>query len=1397
MHLFAAQPGGFSDAEGIIDLDQKPARLVVLSAADSVLSLLAARADRLASHYPSLCLANWLNLKKPAAFDLYADKVLERSSREAPNGVEVVVLSLLGGASYWRYGLDQLKVWASEDTQRTLIIVPGEDYADPELLASGTVSMEVATRVWRYLREGGAQNADAFFTYLNHHFLKEEASERNSTTLLPAPEPLPRSALYHPDEGLLPLSDWQRFIDSSAQPTVVLTLYRSHVQSANTGMFDALILQARASGLNVLPLTVASLKEAPCLQALNWLLIHSDAALVLNTTGFAIAAHLNANDATSPLEQPPLLTRPVPVLQLILASTTYEQWSQDTQGLRARDIAMQVSLPEVDGRITTRAIAFKAQAQQHSRSQFDSVCFELESERATFVIQLAHAWIRLACLSNDQKHVALVLANYPSSEAHIGNGVGLDTPASVFSILHWLKDAGYQCEDTRGELPASPTALMEQLRNVHGHALQGGRAFVEGDDHSGPTTYENVREEDDRHGNNPSKASSVWLDRATYDAFFYTLPKDIQSALTARWGQPEEDPSYNIEKNAFALGLMRLGNVVVGVQPARGYDIDQQALYHDPDLIPPHGYLAFYVWLRKSFCMDAVIHVGKHGNQEWLPGKGLALSNHCWPEIALGPVPNIYPFIVNDPGEGAQAKRRAQAVIIDHLMPPMARAELYGELAELEELADELYQALGVDPVREKRLRVLIAQKLRDSGLINELAVNSQATEQQLIDELDTYLCDIKEASIRNGLHTLGSLPTEEKLYETLLSLMRLPRGEGATEQGLLHALATDLGLPPEYDPLAIPHGAWQGPRPPLLQYVLTTPWVTTGDTRERLEALALQLIRFSFPDHGKTLNERTPNPLFSPLLPQTLLSKTCEKSGTAAGSHVRLSDLRYDYTCVDASLSNILLDKTGINKAGINEVSTLIPNSGAFPLNFPRTYQVLTFAQEALFPALKYSARNEQDMLLNALMGLFVPPGASGAPTRGRLDVLPTGRNFYSVDSRAIPSKTAWVLGQQSADALIERYLQEQGDYPRHLGLSVWGTATMRTGGDDIAQAMALMGIEPVWAAGSQRLVDFRIIPAFQLGRPRVDVTLRVSGLFRDAFPNVIALLDAAVLKLAEYEEPGDGNTIRQAVMVDAERFRTQGDTPETAWRRASYRIFGAKPGAYGAGVQGVLDSGQWSSKAELGGAYVQWGGYVYGQQLDGEAIERADFVAFEQRLSALQVVLQNQDNREHDVLDSSDYSAFHGGMTAATEALSGTTPLLYFGDHANPMHPRIRSLKEEFNRVLRSRLLNPKWQSAMREHGYKGASEMAASVDNLFAFDATSGIVDDYQYTQVYASFLEDSLNSHFFAEYNPGAQQEIAERLLEAIQRDLWDADHVQRQRLEERLLALEARRESSGE
>ncbi len=498
---------------------------------------------------------------------------------------------------------------------------------------------------------------------------------------------------------------------------------------------------------------------------------------------------------------------------------------------------------------------------------------------------------------------------------------------------------------------------------------------------------------------------------------------------------------------------IRLGETFVGIQPARGFNVDLLANYHDPDLVPPHSYLAFYFWLRHCYKIDAVIHVGKHGNLEWLPGKGTALSNTCWPDVALGPLPHFYPFIVNDPGEGAQAKRRTQAVIIDHLMPPMSRAEVYGDLAELETLVDEYYQALGMDSRREAYLREQILLQLKQTHVLDELTHHDD-DDDTLLEHLDAYLCDIKEAQIRHGLHILGQLPTTAKLADTIVALLRLPRGTDALSQGILHNLAADFKLnntagAEPFDPLQNSQTVWNGLRPPVLDNIDAALWRTEADTRERLELYALELV------------------------------------------------------------TQYLLE-------GV-EMDAL------FQQHHPRTSKQLAYAKQVLLRALERSVEQETSALIAGLSGKFIPPGPSGAPTRGRLDTLPTGRNFFSVDNRAIPSPAAWVIGERSAQALIERHLQDHGDYPKQLGLSVWGTATMRTGGDDIAQAFALMGVKPIWATGSQRVIDFEVIPCMLMQRPRVDVTLRVSGFFRDAFPNVMRLFDAAVQAIAELDEPAD----------------------------------------------------------------------------------------------------------------------------------------------------------------------------------------------------------------------------------------------------------------------------------
>ncbi len=1292
MHLLAAKPGGFVDDEGIVDLGQSPADLVILAAADSVLGSLGSALDQVGSlnisydgldstQLPSVRLANWMQLVKPAAYDLYEHKVLEHA--------KVVVISLLGGEHYWSYGFQQLQIWAKAKPNRTLILVPGDDTPDPALMQASTCSMEDAHRVWRYFRESGQSNSEQFFYFLAAQYF-------DVVTQWLEPAPLPSALIYHNGKASS-LIEWQSHYTASLanKPVALVVFYRSHLQSGNTSMFDDLLAIIEQEGLVPLAIAVSSLKDQVSVELVETLAEQTQAKVILNTTGFAANRVGSPDLASEPTDFQSAFTSPIPVLQLILSGSTQEDWEGQTQGLRSRDVAMQVVLPEMDGRIITRAMSFKALSHYNDAAQIDLIRYELHPERACFVAQLATRYANLANKPNAEKRIAFILANYPTKDGRIGNGVGLDTPASTINLLNALEDAGYPIAD----IPEHGNALIEELL--------------------GAVT------------NNPNTLHErgCWqsLSLEDYLTYFYQLPLESQNAVWDRWGPPEEDHKcreQNGERRLMLAGI-RLGETFVGIQPARGFNLDLLANYHDPDLIPPHSYLAFYFWLRHVYKVDAFVHVGKHGNLEWLPGKGTALSDMCWPDIALGPMPNFYPFIVNDPGEGAQAKRRTQATIIDHLMPPMTRAETYGEMAELENLVDEYYQAMGMDIRRETWLCEQILKKVQETHLLEELTVTQNTNDETSNDDavlegLDTYLCEIKEAQIRHGLHRLGELPEDDKLADTLVALLRLPRGSDITSQGFLHALVKDFGFSQDqFDPMQSLSTPWFGSKPDDLLNISDDVWRTHADTKERLELFA------------KTL-----------------------------------------------------------------ALTYLIENNSTVDLmrSYPQTAQLLSHSKKTLMLALEKSAQDEIKALLTGLEGGFIPPGPSGAPTRGRLDTLPTGRNFFSVDNRAIPSPAAWAIGQQSAEALVQRHLQEHGDYPKDLGLSVWGTATMRTGGDDIAQAFALMGVRPIWAAGSNRVTDFEILSCMQLGRPRVDVTLRVSGFFRDAFANVMRLYDAAVQAIADYPEPGIGNTIRANVQARKQTLLDQGMDEELANRQASYRVFGSKPGAYGAGLQGLIDERCWDTKADLAEAYVNWGGYAYdGNTYNGKQDGVEAKSAFVERLSQLDTVVQNQDNREHDILDSDDYYQFQGGMTNAVTAFGGQAPSVYHNDHSNPSSPKIRTLQEELNRVVRSRVLNPKWIEAMQTHGYKGAFEMTATVDYLFAYDATTDLVSDYQYEMVTDRLLLDPDNQAFMRDNNPHALEEMGERLLEAIQRGMWQNAEQHREQIQSLLLDLDQQQE----
>ncbi len=1219
MHILATTSSQIAEGIDPVDPDQKPADLVFLSTADTDLSVLSQASRHFLRNEDFLRLGQLAWLSQPYSVDLYLEKTATRS--------RLVILRVLGGLSYWQYCLEQFSS-RMQEARKTVIILPGDDKPDAELLALSNIDRLHWENLFGYLVEGGLTNARNFLHYARHILYGEPCP--------PLPSPELKNGLYHPHVSIPDLSALRSRWTPTA-PIAALIFYRALHINGNIKPIDALINTLQAKGINPLPVYVSSLKDAVANAYLDTVFVETVPDIILNLTSFALSTNTGSSDWA-----PTILDKVnKPVFQVCLGSNSLDSWLENTWGLPPRDIAMSVSLPELDGRIFTRSIAFKDQSPINPNTQHSITFHEPVTNRVDFVAQLAKNWIRLGATPPGRRKVALILANYPNKDGRIANGVGLDTPQSVVNILHALITAGYEVSNP----PNTSRKLMDLIL-------------------AGPT-------------NNPARSTSeiktATLEEALYKAFWRTLPGKVKEEIESRWGPCNDDPLFR--HGEFMLPLHRFGNVALGVQPARGYNIDPKETYHSPDLVPPHNYLAFYFWLRHVFAADAIIHVGKHGNLEWLPGKALALSENCFAEAVLGPTPHFYPFIINDPGEGTQAKRRSQAVIVDHLTPPLTRAESYGIYLELERLVDEYYAALGVDRKRALHLQGEILDILARSRLEEDIGIRTDDAIDRKLVQLDAYLCEIKERQIRDGLHIFGSSPHGVQERDLLASLVRIPRQDGKGHNAsFLRSLANDLDLMDGFDPLDCdPAARWQGKRPEILNTVGDAPWRTNGDTVERLELLFASML-----------------------------------DGTATPPHA--------------------------------------------------TRQVWDYTKNTLQPRLESCGQLEIDGLLNGLNGHFVPPGPSGAPTRGRADILPTGRNFYSVDSRSLPTRTAWKLGWKSASLLVDRFVQDHGDWPRCLGLTAWGTSNMRTGGDDIAQALALMGIRPKWDDHSGRVTGFEIIPATALGRPRVDVTLRVSGFFRDAFPFQVDLIAQAARAVMKLDEPGEQNPAVAAYQRDS---RELGDL------RASYRVFGSKPGSYGAGLQALIDERLWNQRSQLGEAYHEWGSYPLGETTDG----RPDRESFALRLSQTEVVVQNQDNHEHDILDSDDYYQFEGGMAAAVEKFSGDQPVVYHNDHSRPERPVIRTLDEEIGRVVRARAANPKWIAGVKRHGYKGAFEIAATVDYLFAFAATTGAAKSHHFDITFAAYIEDDATRQFIKENNPDALSEILSRYREALDRNLW--------------------------
>ena len=1324
MHLLAAQAGAIDDGSEAVDLGQGPADLVILSAADTEIAALADAHARAPAGL-TLRLASLMHLRHPMSVDLHLDACATRS--------RLVVARVLGGRGYWPYGVEQYAARLHE-AGVPLALLPGDDRPDPELRDLSTVSAPDHDALWAYLVEGGPENAAALLAHAAH--MLDGAPEP------PGARAVLRAGLHWP--GLAsPSPEAVRARWREGAPVVPVVFYRALALGAGLEPVDRLVEALLARGLAPMPVMVASLKDPLSVATLHGLMERAPPEVILNATAFTSGT---AEAPGGPLAAPQ--ANGAPVLQVVLSGSSEAAWAEGTAGLAARDVAMNAALPEMDGRILTRAVSFKGEARWDAATQCSVAAHRARPDRVAFVADLAAAWIALRRAPVAERRVALVLANYPNRDGRLANGVGLDTPAATVGVLRRLAAEGYGVEGA----PASAEALMARLT-------------------AGPTNWLTDR---------ALREGGEWLPLSEYLAWYQRLAPAVRERVEARWGRPERDPFSGVRGHecprrgsgggapGFSLSVHRFGNVVVGLQPARGYDVDPSETYHAPDLVPPHHYLAFHCWIRRAFGAQAIVHMGKHGNLEWLPGKALALSQECFPEVALGPTPHVYPFIVNDPGEGTQAKRRAQAVIVDHLTPPLTRAESYGPLRDLEALLDEHAEAASLDPTRAAHLAREIASLGAATGLAEDAGLRGDGTD---LARLDAYLCELKEAQIRDGLHVLGESPEGRLERDLVAALLRVPRGDGRGADGsLTRALAADLGL--GLDPLDCDMGApWDGPRPEALA-LSDDPWRTVGDTVERLELLAQALLDAM--DGPGTADGAAHASLAT--LPGAAVPGASSRGAATieAGAPPR-----------GASRGSPLADSSVGPAAGVPSpapagapppgrrprrgaagaaegagVPTPSEGRGAFrsPLGGPpprppgpASAAVLEHAARVVRPAVAACGPAEMDALVAALSGRAIAPGPSGAPTRGRLDVLPTGRNFHSLDSRAVPTPAAWALGWRSAGLVIERHLREQGDWPRALLVTAWGTSNMRTGGDDIAQCLALMGARPTWDEARRRVTGFEIIPATALGRPRVDVTLRVSGFFRDAFPAQIDLVDSAARAVMALDEPEEANPA-------AARARAGG---------ARARVFGSKPGAYGAGLQALIDERVWSERADLADAYLEWGSYAYG----GGARGTPDRAGLEARLREVDAVVQAQDNREHDVLDSDDYYQFEGGAAAAVATLQGRDRPVYHLDHSRPERPVVRTLDEEIARVVRSRVVNPKWIAGVKRHGYKGAFEIAATVDYLFAFAATTRAVRGHHFDLVEAAVLGDESTRGFIEGANPAALREIAERLAEAIERGLW--------------------------
>jgi cobaltochelatase CobN len=1197
MHLLNASSTSLDEIVAAVDLNQPPGDVVVLSFADSDLAGLAAAWALEQDALPSVRLVHLRDLRHPMSVDLWIDRGAIRA--------KVILVRLIGGLDWWRYGVEQVSAVARTHGIK-LALLPGEDRDDPRLAEASTLPPEELEKLLRYFREGGRENLRALLRRLGHH----AGLNLNSAE----PTPLPRLAGYLAHTGTVDIDQLAASL-APGRPVVPIIFYRALLLAADTAAIDALCEALSARGLAPAPLAITSLKETAAAAFVRDAMVRLNPAAVITTTAFAASAV--AGDPA------PLDGLDVPVLQAVIATTRRAAWRESSRGLGAADLAMHVVLPELDGRVLAGVIAFKDSSPPHAELAFTSFTSRPEPDRVAAVADRVAALVRLQKKLRAERRIAVLMPDYPGAPGRTGYAVGLDVPASVVALLGDLAAVGYGVHDA----PQTSGALLDGLDKSSaarshpplkgaGRTAEGSRGWGGGgaaDDSRavytaplppplGPRKRADLPPPGGGSPSDPACDCLASLSLTDYARLLSDLSAELATRLHQAWGDPAEDP--DVRDGAFRFRITFCGNIIVALPPDRGRPGERRTDYHDPALPPRHALVAFGLWLRHVFRADALVHMGAHGTLEWLPGKAVALTATCFPEAMVGSLPVFYPFIVSNPGEAAQAKRRIAAVTISHLPPPLIAAGLSGDALRLERLVDEYVQADGLDRRRRERLAALIVEATRETGLGRDAGIDANADAEEVLRCIDTWLCDLKDLSIKDGLHVYG----------------RAPLGHRA-------------------DP------SWQ------------------------------------------------------------------------------------------------------------------------------------------------VSAAAESAALLAALDGRRILPGPAGAPARGRRDVLPTGRNLFVADPRMLPTPTAMELGQRAANEVIRCYLQTHGEMPRALVIDLWGSATLRTGGEEIAQGLSLMGCRPTWDRATGRVTGIEVLPPATLGRPRIDVTWRISGLFRDLFPAQITLIDAAVRAIAMRDETPDENPLAAACRSlpvtplsptlpspaplpvpppQAGEGRVGdcgGGLGRGAIREAvPARIFGTAPGAYGAGVEDLI--GREADRAAVGAAYLAAASHAYGGP-EGGAIPMPN--AFAERIACADLLVHPTDDPGRDLLEGAEDAAFVGGLAAAAAAF-GRAPDLIMLDVADPKRPRARALDAALARIVRARAINPRFIAGQMRHGPRGAAELAETVERLIDFAQTTAAVPSVLIDLLHEAYLADPQVRAFLLQENPAAARAMAAR-LDAARRHGW--------------------------